>query len=77
MVDEGPERDLQEVPEAQLREVFGLNFFEAERLDHLVRVHLSPGSAFQPQRGGNPGLSANADIRTMHPRHNTCGGSAL
>ena len=46
--------DLQEVTKAQLREMFGLGFFEAERLGRLVRLHFSPESAYVPQRGGNP-----------------------
>ena len=46
--------DLQEVSKAQLRDMFGLNFFEAERLGRLVRIHFSPDSAYVPQRGGNP-----------------------
>ena len=44
--------DLREVSKAQLREMFGLGFFEAERLGRLVRLHFE--SAYVPQRGGNP-----------------------
>ena len=47
--------DLRNVPGADLKKVFGLNYFEAERLDHPVRVHPWPGLAhLPPQRGGNP-----------------------
>ena len=46
--------DLREVSKAQLREMFGLGFFEAERLGRLVRIRFSPESVYVPQRGGNP-----------------------
>ena len=47
--------DLRNVSKADLKEVFGLKYFEAERLDHLVRVHPWPDLAYlPPQRGGNP-----------------------